>query len=249
MATRAFSPLKPRLSLYPPKQSCSMCRNMNKDRLFLIKLSHALLFQGTSVQCMTGPWFIYTVLKFWGLKWLNLENRLHETSRQAAGHPSSATLTGCPRGAKEDFCVSPVQKQESIFTAETASISRDPSNMGCTMLIAPFAQQLFSRWREDAIFVSFHSLPAFPSHHFTFAALFPPGRSFKVGRKIDRLIWKERFPKASAPVPHHPPIQTALSTSSQSGCSLQTGSHWASSGPRVSTLLITKKEEKILQLI
>lgn len=41
-------------------------------------------------------------------------------------------------------------------------ISRDPGNMGCTMLIAPFAQELFSRWREDIIFVSFHSFLLFP---------------------------------------------------------------------------------------
>ena len=163
--------------------------------------------------------------------------------------PGRRTCQPCPRGAKEDFYVAPVQKQESIFTADTASISRDPSNMGCTVLIAPFAQQLFSRWREDTIFVSFHSFPAFPSHHFTFAALVPPDGNFKVGRKIDGPVWKERFPKGSAPVPHHPPIQTALSTSSQSECSLQTGGHWASSGLRVSTLLITKKEEKIFQLV
>lgn len=152
------------------------------------------------------------------------------------------------RGQRGLLCVSSPETGIDLHCWDRFN-QQDPSNMGCTMLIAPFAQQLFSRWREDAIFVSFHSLPAFPSHHFTFAALFPPGRSFKVGRKIDRLVWKERFPKASAPVPHHPPIQTALGTSSQSGPSLQTGSHWASSGPRVSTLLITKKEEKILQLI
>lgn len=254
----------------PPKQSCSTHRNMKKDRLFLIKLSHVLLFVGSSVQYVTGPWFIYTVFKFWGLKWLNAENRLHETSRQAVGCPSSARFIGCLqlpnsctrkgcswrqtcqpclRGAKEGFCMAPVQKQESIFTADTASISRDPSNMGSTVLIAPFAQELFSRWREDTIFVSFHAFPAFPSHHFTFAALFAPGRNFKVGRKIVRPAWKERFPKGSSPVPHHSLIQRALSTSSQSGCSLQTGGHQASSGPRVSTLLLTKKEEKILQLI
>jgi len=79
--------------------------------------------------------------------------------------------------------VAPVQKQESIFAADTASMSRHPSNMGSTVPIAPFAPELLSRWKEDTIFVSFHAFPAFPSHHFTFAALFPPGGNFKVGRK------------------------------------------------------------------
>lgn len=94
-AAGASSSLKLRLSLRPPRQSCLMHRNMHRDRLFRIKLSHALLSVDSSVHCVLGMWFIYTALKFWGLKWMNAENRLLEKSQQAAGPPSSARLIRC----------------------------------------------------------------------------------------------------------------------------------------------------------
>lgn len=88
-----------------------------------------------------------------------------------------------------------------------------PSNMGCSMLIAPAAQPLFGSWREDGGVVSFHPFAAFFSYCFTFAALVSPSGNFKIGRKVVRPVWKD-FQRL---IPHCPPIQRALRTSAQSG--------------------------------
>lgn len=96
------------------------------------------------------------------------------------------------------------------------------------------------------LFLSF--FPAFPTYHFTFAGLCPLGRNFKVGGKIVRPVWKERFPKGSAPVPHHPPIQTALSNSPQSGWVFTSNRRpLGQFRPQLSTFCSQKRKKRFLR--
>lgn len=135
-AVRASSSLKLRLSLHPPRQSCLMHRNMHRDRLFRIKLSHALLSVDSSVHCVLGMWFIYTALKFRGLKWMNAETGcLKKASRQQGLLPLPASSDGSNspihlpgRDVHEDGHASPLSEAPKRTSVWLHSRSRNPTS-------------------------------------------------------------------------------------------------------------------------
>lgn len=162
---------------------------MNKDQIFLIELSHVLFSVGSSVQCVTGPWFIYTLLKFWGLRWVNAGKRMHERNKR------SSSLRQAPQMSavllfihQEGMCVktdvSPGSEGPKRTSLQLQSRTRNQSSQ--LILLQPF-------------------LFCLPSHCCTLAALFPPGGNFRVGGRIIRPVWKWRFPKRPVPLPHHQP--------------------------------------------
>lgn len=131
-AAGASSSLKLRLSLHPPRQSCLMHRNMHRDRLFRIKLSHALLSVDSSVHCVLGMWFIYTALKFWGLKWMNAETGCLKKASKQQGLlplPASSDVSNSPihlpgRDVHEEGHASPLSEAPKMTSVWLHSRNR-----------------------------------------------------------------------------------------------------------------------------